>query len=155
MCLGEPQRVLCLNQFPHVEGDAGFSSGSEDDEPSPMARDYAQDFGPLLVEVNTAIDELGGEVAPKLNWSSPLDAAWILPGRCLKCSNADEVGLQLLVFALSMIPRPQDKRQQWLLFSETSFWNGVPLTKLLCSDDDLMPSITAESISYVNFSTNS
>jgi len=46
-------------------------------------------------QVNTAIMELGGEVFPKLNWSSPKDAAWITPNHSLKCTNADEVFLLL------------------------------------------------------------
>ena len=41
--------------------------------------------------VDAAITRLGGKAFPKLDWSAPLDAAWLRPGGSLECSNADEV----------------------------------------------------------------
>lgn len=38
---------------------------------------------------------LGGEVFPKLNWSSPKDASWITHNGTLKCTNFNEVCLLL------------------------------------------------------------
>lgn len=45
----------------------------------------------LFAEIDAAIEELGGCVAPKLNWSAPHDAAWVSSSRSLACRNADEV----------------------------------------------------------------
>ncbi|KAM7538208.1 hypothetical protein Aperf_G00000078267 [Anoplocephala perfoliata] len=42
-------------------------------------------------KVNKAIAELGGEVFPKLNWSSPKDVAWINFGSTLKCTKASDL----------------------------------------------------------------
>ena len=44
-----------------------------------------------MAEVEAAIGELGGCVAPKLNWSSPHDAVWVSADKSLACRNADEV----------------------------------------------------------------
>jgi hypothetical protein len=41
--------------------------------------------------IDAAIARLGGKALPKLDWSAPLDAAWLRPGGSLDCSNADEV----------------------------------------------------------------
>lgn len=38
------------------------------------------------------IDDLGGIVVPKLNWSAPTDVIWLSPDRKLKCSSAEEAG---------------------------------------------------------------
>ena len=38
---------------------------------------------------------MGGAVFPKLNWSSPKDAKWIMPGNTIKCQNVSDVYLLL------------------------------------------------------------
>lgn len=45
-----------------------------------------------LVQV---IQELNGAVIPKLNWSAPRDAVWMIPGNTMKCTSADDVYLLL------------------------------------------------------------
>jgi hypothetical protein len=54
----------------------------------------AHNFPDLDVAIATAIEQLGGEVMVKLNWSSPLDAVWMNAGT-LKCRNPSEVYLLL------------------------------------------------------------
>ncbi len=49
------------------------------------------EFPELMGEIEAAVGELGGCVAPKLNWSSPHDAAWVSADRSLACRNAEEV----------------------------------------------------------------
>lgn len=49
------------------------------------------EFPELLAAIESAIDDLGGCVAPKLNWSAPHDAAWVSSCKSLACRNADEV----------------------------------------------------------------
>lgn len=54
--------------------------------------DWEQRFPQLHAQLTDAIRELGGKVAPKLNWSTPSDATWVNPLATLACTNADEVG---------------------------------------------------------------
>ncbi|KAF9942273.1 hypothetical protein BGZ67_002290 [Mortierella alpina] len=52
-------------------------------------------FPALEQEIAQAIEELGSEVFPKLNWSSPRDASWIATTNTLKCHNAADIFLLL------------------------------------------------------------
>mmetsp|Transcript_19512 Transcript_19512/g.37371 ORF Transcript_19512/g.37371 Transcript_19512/m.37371 type:complete len:389 (-) Transcript_19512:387-1553(-) len=52
-------------------------------------------FTELKQEIRAAIDALGGEVVPKLNWSSPKDAVWVSSTGSMKCTQPDEVLLLL------------------------------------------------------------
>ncbi|CAH2351781.1 cell division cycle protein 123 [[Candida] railenensis] len=52
-------------------------------------------FEKLHNDINLAIKELGGSITPKLNWSSPKDAKWILPNSTTRCFNANDVYLLL------------------------------------------------------------
>ena len=54
-------------------------------------------FPELFAQINRAIAALGGRVLPKLNWSAPLDAAWLTTTGSIACTNAEEVGLRMLV----------------------------------------------------------
>ncbi len=57
-----------------------------------MGASQLPEFPELLAEIQAAIDDLGGCVAPKFNWSAPHDAAWVSSNKSLACRNADEVG---------------------------------------------------------------
>lgn len=61
----------------------------DDDEPNTPS------FPELEAAVRSSIDQLGGSVFPKLNWSAPKDTAWISPSGSLKCQNFGEVALLL------------------------------------------------------------
>ena len=37
------------------------------------------------------MQELGGVVVPKLNWSCPSDATWLSPFSNMQCSNGEQV----------------------------------------------------------------
>ncbi|XP_055342159.1 cell division cycle protein 123 homolog [Paramacrobiotus metropolitanus] len=63
----------------------GFSS-DEDDEVERY--EWVPEF---RLAMNTALAELGGQVIPKLNWSAPKDASWILPNRQCKCTSVADV----------------------------------------------------------------
>lgn len=67
--------------------DASSSSSSEDLQP--------RDFSVLDERIRQIIDKYDGEVFPKLDWSAPRDAAWILPGQTLKCTTPADVYLLL------------------------------------------------------------
>ncbi|KAG7665405.1 CDC123 [[Candida] subhashii] len=46
-------------------------------------------------EIIQSLDSLGGKVIPKLNWSSPKDARWIMPGNTIKCTSVNDIYLLL------------------------------------------------------------
>ncbi|EMR08722.1 hypothetical protein PNEG_02899 [Pneumocystis murina B123] len=50
-------------------------------------------FQALDDEITRTIESLNGAVFPKLNWSSPKDAAWITPNRNLRCTSASDIYL--------------------------------------------------------------
>lgn len=64
-------------------------SGSDSSE---QQLPWSQRFPGLHASIAAAIVELGGAVAPRLNWSSPTDALWLSSSNTLKCTNPDEVG---------------------------------------------------------------
>ncbi|KAJ7543825.1 hypothetical protein O6H91_09G053900 [Diphasiastrum complanatum] len=61
----------------------------EDDEPA------IPSFPELESKIKASIEQLGGSVIPKLNWSAPADTAWISCSGSLKCRNFDEISLLL------------------------------------------------------------
>ncbi|CAI4035130.1 hypothetical protein SMKI_12G2700 [Saccharomyces mikatae IFO 1815] len=70
----------------------------EDDEDT--ATEFVQEVEPLVdfpelhQQLKNALNELGA-VAPKLNWSAPRDATWILPNNTMKCNEVNELYLLL------------------------------------------------------------
>ncbi|KAL8138939.1 hypothetical protein V2J09_004940 [Rumex salicifolius] len=52
-------------------------------------------FPDLELQIKASIESLGGSVFPKLNWSSPKDAAWISSTGTLKCTSFIEIALLL------------------------------------------------------------
>ncbi|OQV18914.1 Cell division cycle protein 123-like protein [Hypsibius exemplaris] len=64
---------------------------SSDDEDK-TAQQWVLD---LKARVDEVIRKFGGAAFPKLNWSSPKDACWMLPNRNLKCSSLADILLVL------------------------------------------------------------
>ncbi|CAI0654435.1 unnamed protein product [Colletotrichum noveboracense] len=82
---GAPRR----NQ--HLDEDSDSDSEPEADSRPPNER-----FPEIHQEIKDRIKELGGSVAPKLNWSAPKDAAWISPHQnTLKCTTPNDIYLLL------------------------------------------------------------
>jgi hypothetical protein len=52
-------------------------------------------FTVLDFQIQQSIRELGGSIFPKLNWTSPKDASWIMFGNTLKCTTEHEIYLLL------------------------------------------------------------
>lgn len=77
--------------------DADEDSDSEDEAEARSPRlPPNQRFPELHQTIKDTIKELGGEVAPKLNWSSPKDAAWISPHQnTVKCTTPNDIYLLL------------------------------------------------------------
>lgn len=73
-----------------------YSDWSEEESSSEKVEtvDPVKDFPELHERIRSVIRELGA-VAPKLNWSAPRDATWILPNNTMKCSEINELYLLL------------------------------------------------------------
>lgn len=72
------------------------SSDDEDAEPEEERLPPNLRFPEVHQMIKANIEELGGSVAPKLNWSSPKDAKWISPHQnTLKCTTPNDIYLLL------------------------------------------------------------
>jgi len=64
-----------------------------DDDPDP---DPSLAFPQIHLQIKSTIQELGGLVAPKLNWSAPKDATWIsMKKNSMECSSPHDIYLLL------------------------------------------------------------
>lgn len=71
-------------------------SDSDSDDETPAALPPNKRFPELHQLIKDKIAEVGGETAPKLNWTSPKDAAWISPHQnTVKCTTPNDVYLLL------------------------------------------------------------
>ncbi|TAQ89256.1 hypothetical protein B7494_g2416 [Chlorociboria aeruginascens] len=85
-----PPETEILPSTPQNDTTAGFSW---DEDPSP---DPALQFPTIHRQIQTTIAELGGLVAPKLNWSAPKDATWIsMKKNSMECANTNDIYLLL------------------------------------------------------------
>ncbi|KAG0500723.1 hypothetical protein HPP92_000795 [Vanilla planifolia] len=71
------------------------SFDEEADSDSEGGDQQAPSFPELESDVEKSIAALGGAVFPKLNWSSPKDAAWIATDGSLRCTSFAEIALLL------------------------------------------------------------
>lgn len=86
------------------DGDEEYSDWSEDDAessdeeeprvPKKPVSEIFKEFQEVHDEIKDTIKEWG-PVTPKLNWSAPRDATWILATNTMKCENASDVYLLL------------------------------------------------------------
>ncbi|KAF2878400.1 cell division cycle protein-like protein [Massariosphaeria phaeospora] len=79
------------------DADSGIFSGADNDadgdddanyDPSTHWRDTHE-------AIEQVIEELGGKVAPKLNWSAPKDATWIAATNSMECRTPNDIYLLL------------------------------------------------------------
>ncbi|KAG5418989.1 CDC123 [Candida metapsilosis] len=73
--------------------DNEYSDWEEEDvtEPEPVHSKFID----LHDQINKYVQELGGKVIPKLNWSAPKDASWLIPGNTIRCIEANDIYLLL------------------------------------------------------------
>ncbi|KAG8920593.1 hypothetical protein FRC00_009782, partial [Tulasnella sp. 408] len=84
--------AVAQSSLPDDDGsEQGSVDGSDDDEP---VTKYS--FPELDSQIRLIMAAYGGAVFPKLNWTSPKDAAWMLnPSSPLKCTSPSDVYLYL------------------------------------------------------------
>ncbi|KAI5957414.1 CDC123 [Candida margitis] len=73
--------------------DNEYSDWEEDDvdESEPVHLKFID----LHDQINKYVGELGGKVIPKLNWSTPKDASWLMPGNTIRSIEANDIYLLL------------------------------------------------------------
>ena len=72
-----------------ADDDSGIYSDSSDDE------DPSGEWQDIHIRIRETIAELGGKVVPKLNWSAPKDATFMLATNDMFCSSANDIYLLL------------------------------------------------------------
>jgi hypothetical protein len=73
--------------YSSAENDA-YANDDEDVDPAAQWRDFHD-------TIEQTIEDLGGKVVPKLNWSAPKDATWINATNAMECTSANDVYLLL------------------------------------------------------------
>ncbi|QPG75543.1 hypothetical protein FOA43_002898 [Brettanomyces nanus] len=76
------------------EDDDADADADEDKDLSNKASPTST-FPSFHQKIKDAIQRLGGKVAPKLNWTSPQDATWMMMNNTMECHNATELYLLL------------------------------------------------------------
>jgi hypothetical protein len=85
-----PQRKSVGKQYDEDDyQDWGDDSGSADD--TDEVQDWTELCPSLLQMIISAVEQLGGIVVPKMNWSCPSDATWLSPFNNMQCANAEQV----------------------------------------------------------------
>lgn len=78
------------------DNDSGIFSGADnndDDEDDTI--DPSVNWRETHEAIERTIEELGGKVAPKLNWSAPKDATWINATNSMECRTPNDIYLLL------------------------------------------------------------
>lgn len=76
------------------QDDSSDEDDSDDDEVREPKMNPLLDFPELHQQLKDALNKFGA-VTPKLNWSAPQDATWILPNNSMKCNEVNELYLLL------------------------------------------------------------
>jgi hypothetical protein len=77
------------------DSDSGIFSGADNDGDEEEAEDPSVNWRDTHESIERTIDELGGKVAPKLNWSAPKDATWINATNSMECRTPNDIYLLL------------------------------------------------------------
>lgn len=79
------------------DADSGIFSGAdaEGEEDDGQNYDPSANWRDTHEAIEQVIEELGGKVAPKLNWSSPKDATWIAATNSMECRTPNDIYLLL------------------------------------------------------------
>ncbi|KAL5121429.1 hypothetical protein ACEQ8H_000500 [Pleosporales sp. CAS-2024a] len=79
------------------DNDSGIFSGADntDHDDDDQAVDPSVAWRDTHESIERTIEELGGKVAPKLNWSAPKDATWINATNSMECRTPNDIYLLL------------------------------------------------------------
>ncbi|KAI9837163.1 MAG: hypothetical protein M1838_004886 [Thelocarpon superellum] len=99
---------------------ASTSSNSSASSSVETLLDPSLHFRDVHIQIRNAIAELGGQVAPKMNWSAPKDATWIAATNSMMCTSPSDVYLLLkssdfvthdLEYAFDCVTEGEDEAQ--------------------------------------------
>lgn len=94
--LGEAQDDEWQSSGASTSNNAQQQDAEDSDEDEPSQLPPNERFPETHQKIKETIEELGGAVAPKLNWSSPKDAKWISAHQnTLKCTSPNDIYLLL------------------------------------------------------------
>ncbi|ORZ34942.1 D123-domain-containing protein [Catenaria anguillulae PL171] len=115
IALPESEALYTYDESVDTEAIASQSdsdSGDDDDDDIASEAEPAPTFPALESAISAAIASLGGAVFPKLNWSSPRDAAWIALDGTLKCGSMSDIILLLKAsdFVAHDLDQPAERR---------------------------------------------
>ncbi|KAF2128847.1 D123-domain-containing protein [Dothidotthia symphoricarpi CBS 119687] len=78
------------------DNDSGIFSGADNNEDEDEETlDPSANWRETHEAIERTIEELGGKVAPKLNWSAPKDATWIAATNSMECQTPNDIYLLL------------------------------------------------------------
>ncbi|KAI4649512.1 hypothetical protein J4E93_003832 [Alternaria ventricosa] len=78
------------------DNDSGIFSGADNnDDDDDEGQDPSANWRDTHEAIERTIEELGGKVAPKLNWSAPKDATWIAATNSMECRTPNDIYLLL------------------------------------------------------------
>ncbi|CAO2648409.1 Nn.00g076760.m01.CDS01 [Neocucurbitaria sp. VM-36] len=78
------------------DSDSGIFSGADNnDDDEEETVDPSAHWRDTHEAIERTIEELGGKVAPKLNWSAPKDATWIAATNSMECRTPNDIYLLL------------------------------------------------------------
>ncbi|PWN31679.1 D123-domain-containing protein, partial [Meira miltonrushii] len=80
-----------ISEEDDISANGSTSSEEDDDEEEAVPRNFTA----LNERIRQIIDQYEGAVFPKLDWSAPLDAAWMVPGTSLRCTEPSDIYLLL------------------------------------------------------------
>lgn len=118
------------------------NDGEEDQIKTPPKEFHAR--------IEATIRELNGEVAPKLNWSAPVDAKWINPSNTMRCTNANDI--YMLLKSSDYINHDLQLKPAKLTLVLREWFDLHPSTEFRCfvKDSKLM-AITQRDMNYYDF----
>lgn len=91
----DPQPTWADQDSGVFSDDPSARSDYEDDDDADTLLDPSELFRDVHRQIKDTIAELGGSVAPKLNWSAPKDATWISATNSMECRTPSDVYLLL------------------------------------------------------------
>lgn len=78
------------------DNDSGIFSGADNnDNDEEVSPDPSLNWRDTHEAIEQTIEELGGKIAPKLNWSAPKDATWISATNSMECRTPNDIYLLL------------------------------------------------------------
>ncbi|KAL1960038.1 hypothetical protein VTO42DRAFT_210 [Malbranchea cinnamomea] len=86
--------VLPPEDTPRTVEDDDWALSDYDSDPGEQ-EDPSTEWSEVHNQIKSVLAELGGKVAPKLNWSAPKDATWINATNSMKCTTPNDIYLLL------------------------------------------------------------